>query len=312
MGNRGRIGREGSRWQPAGLALAVLGACVAAALIGGFGGGAARAAVSANLAVTKSDSPDPVAKGGTLTYTILVRDLGPGDAFNTSVEDKLPGGLNFLSAGATGGGSCSVVGKTVTCDLGTIAADAQKTVTIKTKVTKASGSIDNTASAQSTILDPVDANNSDTERTTVGAAAGPSCGGKSATIVGTTGPDTLVGTAGRDVIVARSGNDRVYARGGSDIICAGPGFDFVRAGPRGDFVWGGGKRDRLFGGGGPDVIRGNAGNDLLVGNAARDRLFGGTGRDGLRGLAGRPDRCYGGPGRDRRRAPGCEIRRSIP
>jgi uncharacterized repeat protein (TIGR01451 family) len=306
------IGSRSTRWRGTALAGVILATCIASALLGGLGGGAARAALSANLAVTKTDSPDPVAKGGTLTYTIVVRNLGPGSATSTSVEDKLPGGLSFVSAAATGGGSCSIQGKTVTCDLGTIAPSAQETVTIKTKVTKASGSIDNTASAKSTTLDPVGANNSDTERTTIGAAAGPSCGGKSATIVGTTGPDTLVGTGHRDVIVALAGNDRVYARGGGDIVCAGPGRDLVKGGAQGDVVSGGGKRDRLFGGGGPDLLRGNAGNDLLVGNAGRDRLLGGTGRDALRGLGGRPDRCYGGPGPDLRRAPGCEIRRSIP
>ncbi len=73
----------------------------------------------------------------------------------------------------------------------------------------------------------------------------PTCHGKRATIVGTTGPDRIRGTGRRDVIVALGGRDRVLGRGGRDVICGGPGRDVLRGGPG---------RDRLSGGPGRDTI----------------------------------------------------------
>jgi uncharacterized repeat protein (TIGR01451 family) len=267
-------------------------AALAATIALGIGAvGPALAAVSADLVLTKSDSPDPVAQGATLTYTIEVENLGPDPATNTTVEDKLPGGVTFLSMSATVG-SCTRQGKTVTCNLGMLAMSAVQTVTITTRVTKKSGSIDNTASVSSDVIDPVATNNQDTEKTTIKAGGGTSCRGKPATIVGTAGDDrgasALVGTSGRDVIVALGGNDEVFSGGGADIVCSGPGLDLVRSGPRGDTVVGGGAGDRLIGGGGADELRGNAGRDRLRGGVGPDLLVGGIGLD----------RCAGGPGRD--------------
>ena len=45
---------------------------------------------SANLSITKDDSPDPVTAGGTLTYTITVANAGPSDAQAVTVNDTLP------------------------------------------------------------------------------------------------------------------------------------------------------------------------------------------------------------------------------
>ena len=39
----------------------------------------AGAPVVADLSVVKTDSPDPVAAGSNITYTITVQNLGPGD-----------------------------------------------------------------------------------------------------------------------------------------------------------------------------------------------------------------------------------------
>jgi Ca2+-binding RTX toxin-like protein len=74
----------------------------------------------------------------------------------------------------------------------------------------------------------------------------PRCGGRFATIVGTSRRDTLRGTAGRDVIAGLGGNDVVEGRGGNDVLCGGPGRDRLI---------GGGGRDRVIGGPGRDVER---------------------------------------------------------
>ncbi len=92
------------------------------------------------------------------------------------------------------------------------------------------------------------------------------CGGRTATIVGTAGGDVLTGTKGPDVIAALGGDDRIDGRGGADLICAGDGADVVSGGGGADKIYGG--RDRwghdaagsyLVG----DVLDGGPGDDWL-------------------------------------------------
>jgi streptogramin lyase len=100
----------------------------------------------------------------------------------------------------------------------------------------------------------------------------PTCRGRRATIVGSTGPDLLVGSPGPDVIAGLGGADRIPAGAGADVVCGGDG---------------------------KDLLKGQAGRDLLLGEAGRDRLVGGKGRK---------DRCLGGAGADVRRS--CERGKS--
>ena len=55
---------------------------------------------AASLALTKSDDPDPVVAGGTLTYGLSVLNNGPSVAGGTMVYDLLPDGATFQSATA--------------------------------------------------------------------------------------------------------------------------------------------------------------------------------------------------------------------
>lgn len=243
-------------------------------------------AATADLALQKTDSPDPVKEGATLTYTISVTNLGPGTASGVTVTDDLSSHVDFVSATASQG-SCQVTGKTVTCDIGTLPPNPDApgaTVTIQVKP-KQTGPLTNTATVaiDPGDTDPVSTNNSDTETTTVvaaggggggGGGTGATCSGHAATIVGTRGGDTLTGTGKRDVIKARGGNDVIRGLGRNDIVCAGGGNDKVKGGSGADRLKGGSGRDRLNGGGGGDS------------------LFGGPGRD----------RCKGGPGHDIKRS----------
>jgi uncharacterized repeat protein (TIGR01451 family) len=239
-------------------------------------------AATADLAISNSDSPDPVKEGAVLTYTINVTNLGPGTASDVTVTDELDSHIDSGSASSTQG-MCDLHGKAVTCEVGTLGTSGPaQNATIIIKVTpKMAGQLTNTATVAvgSADTDPNSANNSVTQTTTVvaaggggggGGGGGASCAGHAATIVGSGASETLRGTGGRDVIKARGGNDLITALQGKDIVCAGGGKDAVK------------------GGAGNDKLKGGSGRDLLKGAGGDDRLLGGPGRD----------RCKGGPGHD--------------
>jgi len=119
---------------------------------------------SADLAISQTDSPDPVAVGGVLTYTIVARNNGPQSATGVTLTDSLPAGVNFVSA-STSQGSCSGTA-TLTCALGSLANGASATVSIGVRAT-AAGGVANTARITGNEADPASANNAETEGTTV-------------------------------------------------------------------------------------------------------------------------------------------------
>ena len=78
----------------------------------------AQASASANLSISKGDSPDPVQTGSNLTYILTIANAGPSPATSVSVVDVLPNGMTLVSATASQG-QCS--GTTViSCLLGTL------------------------------------------------------------------------------------------------------------------------------------------------------------------------------------------------
>jgi uncharacterized repeat protein (TIGR01451 family) len=280
---------------------ALTGIAFAALLVAGLIAlpGGARAVVGpTDLALSKSDSPDPATVNSNLTYTVSVANRGPNDATDVVVTDTLPSQVNFVSA-TSSAGTCNRSGGTVTCNLGQVNSGVTATVTIVVTPRNA-GTISNAASVATTVADANAANNQDTESTVVNRAATTTKKGKkkgkkgkascgAPTITGTLGNDTLNGTARADVILALDGNDRVFAGDGKDLVCAGGGFDFVSGGAKGDTV---------IGGTGPDKLFGKTGGDLLKGKAGRDRLRGNAGNDSLNGGKSRKDSCKGGAGRD--------------
>jgi uncharacterized repeat protein (TIGR01451 family) len=257
--------------------------------------GAAAPPASTDLGITKTDNPDPVTVGSTLTYTIGVENHGPLAATGVTVTDALPKGLDFVSAVASAG-TCAQQNRRVTCGLGSIPFggvdySGAATVTI-TVIPRQAGTITNTASVKGAQKDPVSVNNSASATTRVLGA--PTCRGIPATVVGTPGDDVLTGTSEPDVVVAFGGSDTIRTGAGRDLICAGAGNDRVIGGSASDRIFGSAGGDHLLGRGGPDVIKAGRGNDLLKGGRGNDRLRGGAGFD----------RCVGGPGRDSIR--GCE------
>jgi predicted RNA methylase len=140
----------------------------------GIGGiavsGAQQAGAGADLGVSMTAAPNPVAAGSSLAYSITVTNNGPDAAQSVAVTDGLPAGVTFVSATASTG-SCSGT-TTVTCNLGTFANAATATITIVVTPT-AAGTLTNTANVTSTTPDPVTANNSATTSTTVTGSSAP-------------------------------------------------------------------------------------------------------------------------------------------
>jgi uncharacterized repeat protein (TIGR01451 family) len=80
----------------------------------------------------RSNAPDSgVFPGDRFTYTIVVDNVGSGDADGVTVTDAVPAGLTILSMSS----SCTSTGQNVTCQLGTIAEGAHAQVTIDVRAT---------------------------------------------------------------------------------------------------------------------------------------------------------------------------------
>jgi uncharacterized repeat protein (TIGR01451 family) len=74
---------------------------------------------SADLSVSGSVAPDPVAGNGSLTYSLTVHNEGPDPASDVTFTNDLPTGVNLDSA-TMSAGSCVGVLQTVTCNLGQV------------------------------------------------------------------------------------------------------------------------------------------------------------------------------------------------
>jgi uncharacterized repeat protein (TIGR01451 family) len=81
-----------------------------------------------DVQIVKTATPDPVAVGDDLTYTLTVTNNGPNDAVDVVVTDTLQAGVTWVST-VPSQGSCSVPSG-VTCELGSIANGNSATVTI--------------------------------------------------------------------------------------------------------------------------------------------------------------------------------------
>ena len=125
---------------------------------------------SADLSLTKT-APSTVHTGATLTYTIVVTNVGPDGANTVKITDNMPTGTNFNSV-TFAAGTCTAPspGSTgpVVCTANTLAKEASATETLVVNVTAATGSvINNTATVNSKTFDPKSSNNTAQARTRV-------------------------------------------------------------------------------------------------------------------------------------------------
>jgi len=110
----------------------------------------------ADLAVVQSGEPDPVAPGGTVTYTIVVTNLGPQSASVVTLRDELPPGATYVSA-IPDQGVCAGSGPVV-CHLGDLAAGGSATLSVVITAPPGPGPLVNVASVSSATVDPSAAN----------------------------------------------------------------------------------------------------------------------------------------------------------
>jgi len=87
--------------------------------------------VTNDLVLAAVDSPDPVIVGATLTYSILVTNIGPNAATAVMLTNTLATNLVFVGVTSTQGG-CVNEGRIVRCDLGAIPGGTGATIQVQT------------------------------------------------------------------------------------------------------------------------------------------------------------------------------------
>jgi uncharacterized repeat protein (TIGR01451 family) len=124
----------------------------------------------ADLVLTLTDSPDPVAVGSNLTYVVAVSNAGPSTAENVAMSNGWPAGWLFLSAEASQGAWATNAG-IFEADFGSLAAGATATLALVGQ-TQAEGNLQNWAQVSTTSYDPQVGNNRRTATTQVSLPGG--------------------------------------------------------------------------------------------------------------------------------------------
>jgi uncharacterized repeat protein (TIGR01451 family) len=119
---------------------------------------------TADLGVTITATPDPVALGSNLTYNISVTNRGVSTAVGAVLSDTLPKGIVYSSA-VSSQGTCTYSNGLVICSLGDISEGAVASVDIIVIPTNAAA-VSNTVAVQAIPPDPLLSNNTATVTTT--------------------------------------------------------------------------------------------------------------------------------------------------
>jgi uncharacterized repeat protein (TIGR01451 family) len=127
----------------------------------------------ADLSLSMTDSPDPVVRGYSVTYTFTVVNHGP-DPASVSFAFNVPPGMTFVSASAATGPCSPASASTafngiVRCALGDLSGSAPGNTSSVTVVLTplVGGSKQGTASVMTSVADPDTGNNTDSETTLV-------------------------------------------------------------------------------------------------------------------------------------------------
>jgi len=207
---------------------------------GGFWGSSSTG-FSADLAMVKTDSMDPVVPGSTFSYGLLISNVGPSSASNLVVTDTLPVAVGFISVSGADW-SCGETGGVVTCTLPGLSPGDAPVITIDVTAPPAGTTFSNIADVAASTPDPNTSNNTDDESTGVLASAdlsisnwgdpGPVPTGAPVTYtldVGNTGPDaaatvTVEDTLPNDAVFqSASGSGWSCGEAGGVVTCTFPG-----------------------------------------------------------------------------------------
>lgn len=110
-----------------------------------------------DLSITK-DGPVVLNRGGTVTYTLMVTNNGPGNSSGFTVSDAVPAPLTGVASSTAG---CTVAGNTVTCVGGQLPVGTSAQITITANVpANLTVAVTNTATVTANESDPTTANNS--------------------------------------------------------------------------------------------------------------------------------------------------------
>lgn len=130
----------------------------------------------ADLAVTKTATPNPVAAGAPLTYVVTVSNNGPSTASAVTMTDNLPANATFINVqNVSNGGTCTppaagAAGGTLNCQWPSINNGSQRTVTyrVRPETSAINGTVDNAVSVATTTKETNLTNNSASTSTPVG------------------------------------------------------------------------------------------------------------------------------------------------
>ena len=125
---------------------------------------------ASDLAITKTDSPDPVTVGDQITYNLAVTNNGPSPATGVAATDTLPAGVTFEPAADDS--RCSFAAGEVTCEFGSLVNGGSADADIVVSADRA-GTITNIATVSGDQPDPVGGNDSSSATTTVDPAPTP-------------------------------------------------------------------------------------------------------------------------------------------
>ena len=131
------------------------------------------ASQSADVSITKT-GPSTANLGDTVSFTLTAHNSGPNAAAAVVVRDALPGELEYVSATAPSGASCSASGQAVQCTIASLGASATVSITIQVKVVGgAGGSVTNVGTVSATTADPSSANNFSSVTVAIGSPPPP-------------------------------------------------------------------------------------------------------------------------------------------
>ncbi|MEO7263201.1 MAG: DUF11 domain-containing protein, partial [Jatrophihabitantaceae bacterium] len=128
----------------------------------------------ADLVIQKLHLTNPFVAGGRADYQIQVRNAGESDATGVAVSDTLPAGLSYHSFDSTDPNwTCSAIGQQVSCGYSaSLVAGASSSFTLSVNLAADfAGPASNTATVSASTPDPVPANNSDLDDSSVSQVA---------------------------------------------------------------------------------------------------------------------------------------------